>query len=453
VSGGGSSTITFTQTHIAQSDIDNGNFTPDQLFQLGDFLFAHDFLLQEGFGNALTTAPAGTRPRPNERRVQYGDFGGPDATSCVSCHNVARVAGNEVGDDGAGDVVSDEFQDGDGLTLSSALERQPPQVIGTGFLQQLAIEMTADLSAQVANGAALARSTNRAQTVSLHSKNVGFGSVVIAPNGLMTTTGLEGIDPDLVVKPFGWKGHVPNLRRFAEGAFQVHHNMQPETLIVANCQSPTPNLVGNGPDCEDPDGDGVHNEITEGQLTIMAVYSALLQVPVQIFPTDQAAIQRVDNGQLLFMQVGCAICHVPTLTLNSTTHVERPDLTGGAGITFDLINDGRPPQALRNFDGTVSVALYSDLKRHDLGPELADPRQQFPTIPASQWLTRPLWGVGATAPYLHDGRAQSIVDAVAAHGGEAATARAAFQALVADQQAQIVEFLQTLTRDPNQLKN
>ena len=96
----------------------------------------------------------------------------------------------------------------------------------------------------------------------------------------------------------------------------------------------------------------------------------------------------------------------------------------------------------------MNVELWSDLKRHDMGDKLADPHPTFGTFPARQFLTPPLWGVGVTAPYLHDGRAATLADAIAQHDGEAAGVRAAFLALDADSQAQVVEFLQTLARDP-----
>lgn len=61
-------------------------------------------------------------------------------------------------------------------------------------------------------------------------------------------------------------------------------------------------------------------------------------------------------------------------------------------------------------------------------------------------MTRPLWGVAVTAPYLHDGRAPTLRDAIVAHGGEAATAASNFAALAPDDAAKLLEFLGTLTR-------
>ena len=64
------------------------------------------------------------------------------------------------------------------------------------------------------------------------------------------------------------------------------------------------------------------------------------------------------------------------------------------------------------------------------------------------WLTRPLWGLAETAPYLHDGSAATIPEAIVAHGGEAEDARDAFVALTPDEQADLHVFLLSLTRTP-----
>jgi hypothetical protein len=103
-------------------------------------------------------------------------------------------------------------------------------------------------------------------------------------------------------------------------------------------------------------------------------------------------------------------------------------------------------------NGRLAVPLFSDLRLHDMGVGLSDKAQQETDVngvytPAQKFLTRPLWGVGDTAPYLHDGRARDLQEAIAMHsspGSEANAAVAAFRALSpADQQA-VLAFLQSL---------
>jgi CxxC motif-containing protein (DUF1111 family) len=152
---------------------------------------------------------------------------------------------------------------------------------------------------------------------------------------------------------------------------------------------------------------------------------------------------------MLFNQVLCTSCHRPTLTLQTPIHSEAPDLTGGVPFKLDLTTDVEEPRLFANGDGTVAVELFSDLKRHDLGAALADAHPTFKTFPANQFITQPLWGVAVTAPYMHDGRAPTLADAIAAHDGEAASSRASFQALSADDKQKVLEFLGTLSRDPS----
>jgi CxxC motif-containing protein (DUF1111 family) len=83
-----------------------------------------------------------------------------------------------------------------------------------------------------------------------------------------------------------------------------------------------------------------------------------------------------------------------------------------------------------------------------MGPELADPHESDDGIPRSVFLTRPLWGLAETPPYLHDGRASTIPAAILAHGGEAKGARDAFAELSTDEQADVHIFLLSLTREP-----
>jgi hypothetical protein len=445
LNGTGLEPLTYAGTRVAQTDIDNGVYSADQLFALGHFNFGHVFTVDDGLGNALLPPLAGPNPRPNARRLHNGKFGGPDATQCISCHKVG-------GADGGGDLDHNLLQDGDGVNMSSALVRNPLALLGDGYIQQLGVEMTADLQAQLAaaQSSAAGAGAGAAQTVTMTSKGVNFGTITINADGTTDFSQLQGVDKDLVVKPLGWKGRLAAIRRFVEGGFQVHLGMASQNLIATNCGAhPIPNVVGNGTDCTDPDNDGVRDEITESQLTEMALYPALLQVPMRIPPTDSTALGRAQNGEQLFGQVGCTSCHTQTLVLNSPIHNELPDLSGGAGISTDLTVDGRIPRLARESDGTVNVELWSDLKRHDMGDSLADPHATFGgVVSARQFLTRPLWGVGSTPPYLHDGRAPDLQTAIQLHDGEAASVRDAFLALDPDSQAQIVEFLQTLGRDP-----
>jgi CxxC motif-containing protein (DUF1111 family) len=136
---------------------------------------------------------------------------------------------------------------------------------------------------------------------------------------------------------------------------------------------------------------------------------------------------------------------VPSFQLDNPTHAENPDLTGGPPFVTDLRKDTHEPRPVVNADGTMTIELWSDFKRHEMGAALADIKP-FGIISASQFITPPLWGVGTTPPYLHDGRASTLLDAITQHDGEAAAIRDKFLALSTINQRHVIEFLQSLGR-------
>ncbi len=435
---------TFASTRITQADIDAGAFLPDELFEIGDFMFETVYRVEDGMGNGLVAAPANNKARPNFREfpnnVHFAAFGAPEAQSCVTCHNVG-------GDDGAGDLNHNIFQIGDGINRASGVPRNGIALLGLGLRQRAGEEMTAELQAQLAAGKAQAASGGANVTVTLRTKNIGFGSVIARPDGTVDFTALRGIDTDLVVKPFGWKGREATIRRFIEGGFRVHFGMQTQPSIVKHCATPNVNTFGTGPNCQDPDFDGVVEEISEGQLSAEAVYMALLQTPIRLPARTPAAQARVDQGEALFGQVGCLGCHTQNVTINTPKLVERPDTTGGAGITLNFATDMKLPRPAVAANGSMTIEVWSDFKRHEMGPSLADSKP-FNQISATQFVTPPLWGIADSAPYLHDGRAATLLDSVLLHGeGDDTNSINAFKALTADDQAKVVEFMATLGRD------
>jgi cytochrome c peroxidase len=109
----------------------------------------------------------------------------------------------------------------------------------------------------------------------------------------------------------------------------------------------------------------------------------------------------------------------------------------------------------RLLSGTAKeVPLLSDLKRHHMGQGLRehDGFQQGTDVAGinvaeDEFLTRPLWGVADTGPWLHDGRAQSLQEAILLHestGSEANDVIEAFRHLDDADQKAVVAFLLTL---------
>jgi CxxC motif-containing protein (DUF1111 family) len=158
------------------------------------------------------------------------------------------------------------------------------------------------------------------------------------------------------------------------------------------------------PDGPLTDDDGVPDpELSTEDLFDLVSFAMLLAAPQLDEPSDSSLA-----GQEIFDQVDCGACHVPRL--------EGP----------------RGP-----------LPVYSDLLLHDMGEELAD---GFPAGEASgsEFRTQPLWGIAAVGPYLHDGRASSLHEAILLHGGEASASRDAYARLSEADQACLEDFLLSL---------
>ena len=428
-------------------------------FNAGEEFFEAELTTFTGYGDGF-----GTRYRQTHR-VHSGAHGGPDSTSCRSCHHRG-------GDDGAGEYNENALTAGDGHSAFAAQERNPPALGGGGAIQILAAEITAELRKRVS------APYKDPIPVNLTVQGVDFGDVTLFPDGRVGTDKLTAIDPDLVVRPFGWKGTHSTLRRFAEEAFQVHHGLQSEALALRRTLFGTElfgasaatravlSQQGDGPPL-DPDRDNIINELSSAKLQGIATYLTLLPLPVIDPPRSPDLLAAWRDGGAVFSAVGCASCHKPMWSIKNPVWTEHgDDEFTRTPLVLDLRKDIRNGPPLRNLDIVVldyPVFIFSDLKRHDMGPELADkypgPSAKAPhagdrgsqgsaekPIPSSYFLTRPLWGVADSGPYLHDGRALTLHDAIVQHGGEAQKAQQAYLALPAQKQRALQVFLMSLTR-------
>ena len=410
---------------VFQADIDADRWDVDALFTFGDAFFEHEFSAIDGWGDGQLGLS----------RVHRGVRGGRDTFSCAGCHAVG-------GADGAGTAAQNAFLFGDGARISSTVVRNPPSLLGVGLVQSLADEMTRIMHTRRREAVASARESGRTVRVALLVKGVDFGALEVDPDGMIHTGEVEGVDPDLVVRPLGWKGEFATLRGFLMDAARVHFGVQAHELTEAHRDHPDAARLGQGPDWWDPDEDGIQRELEEGTVTAAAVYLALLESPVVIPPFNSVLRDRWARGSVVFEEIGCDDCHRRTLTLDYSRWIEGPNMAAGEGFEFNVKADGEHPKS------APRVELFSDLKRHDLGPELADAHPSPSGVPRAVFLTRPLWGLADTGPYLHDGRASTVTEAIEAHGGDGEASRAAFRLLGENDRTNLRLFLASLTRMP-----
>jgi hypothetical protein len=153
----------------------------------------------------------------------------------------------------------------------------------------------------------------------------------------------------------------------------------------------------------------------------------------------------VRRGEQHFHAAGCASCHTPDWELKT-----GPGYAGDRRF-FDLAVAWQPERT--RLEGRLRLmgkkragfkveGIYSDFRWHDMGSELA--QLQYDGTIVRLWRTTPLWGLGDTAPYGHDGASGSLDAVIRRHGGEAAASRDAFAALPAAARLELTAFLQSL---------
>lgn len=414
----------------------------DTLFVVGDELFGYQFRPENGWGGGGTDRTA-TGYTPRLRRIHLGAAGGPDAFACFSCHSKG-------GPDGAGTQSQNAFLRGDGERITGADQRNPPHLLGLGPVALLAREMSAELQAQAAGARERAAAEGHPVEQVLAAKGVSFGRITARPDGTLDLGRVEGVDPDLTVRPFGWKGHQATLRGMVEESLHIHQGLLSSRIQFAIRDGTlAANGYGKGR-WDDPDEDGISLEIDSGMLTTVVGYLAQLEAPAMRPPRDPGLIDAWAAGRGHFEAIGCAGCHVPTLQLEDPKLDAREHSDPNrAPFVLDVAKDGEVPKIEPRYGGRSGtpylVHLFSDLKRHDMGAALATPSAQG-TIPAQVFLTRPLWGLAETAPYLHDGRAPTVHDAIVLHGGEATAARDRYLALDERARGGVRVFLTSLSR-------
>jgi CxxC motif-containing protein (DUF1111 family) len=213
----------------------------------------------------------------------------------------------------------------------------------------------------------------------------------------LTTQGRVARQKDGRIGRFGWKAQVPNLREFVLNACAVELGLESPTHHQAS----------------DPFGNGARPgaiDISNEDCNALIDYVSKLPAPIEQSPERQAA------GFEQYVTIGCADCH-------------RPNLGEVEGLFSDLL--------LHEMGGNLSDSgqYYGEENPSDTSPGGAKP---------GEWRTPPLWGVADSAPYLHDGRAQTLIDAIRAHGGQAEASRRKFDNLPSEPRKQVITFLRSL---------
>jgi CxxC motif-containing protein (DUF1111 family) len=209
---------------------------------------------------------------------------------------------------------------------------------------------------------------------------------------------------------FGKKALTVNLLQQTVGAYQQDIGITSDLLSEDLFNPQAGSRASDG--VADP-------EVSSSTVANVVFYLKTLRAPSRREPDHPEVLA----GEQVFEDLGCTGCHVPTL------------------------QTGRSEIAVLD---CVAFYPYTDLLLHDMGPGLDDGYTEGIAL-TSEWRTPPLWGIGiqqnfqgGRAFFLHDGRAESLEQAIELHGGEGASSADAFAALSPEDRARLVRFLRSL---------
>lgn len=397
----------------------------------GRRLFITKFNVVDGAGRPFATEH-NFPTRRSEAGPLFQRIAGPDANSCAGCHNQPRIGGS-------GEFATNVFvaapqfgaTPNESINAAFANERNTRSLWGIGAIEIAATEMSRELLRERDAGIRQAQAEGHDVTVQLSAKGVRFGSVVVTPEGDLDASGLEGISPDLVVKPFNAKGTVVSIRDFTVVALNQHHGIE-ATEMFGEART----------GFKDFDGDGKEVEFTDGQTTALSLWQASLPAP------DNRGMQK-HPGFRVFKQIGCDSCHLPAMKLQSRVFLEPNEFNReGVLAPADTHNVVRMPLPLERAGTGYVINAYTDLKRHVMCDArrnyFCNERKKQDKVPLNEFMTSRLWDLNTKAPYCHRGDCTTITEAIEAHGGEAAHATDAFDALARSDKITLVQFLKSL---------
>ena len=277
------------------------------------------------------------------------------------------------------------------------------------------------------------------------------------------------IGPDRVGR-FGWRGQTEHLHDFVIGACANELGLE-----VPGAEQPQYPLR--------PAYRPAGLDLTAEQCNSLTAFVASLPTPKLALPDEPGRREVVGRGQEVFESVGCASCHVerigpldglysdlllhdmgpaladPLLAAAELRMTKQTPLQPGdelllSGGKSAVSSQARPPriQPPRGYYGESSLSSFALLgddvpEAISVIDEKAGVKREFQAVVSPldrEWRTPPLWGLADSAPYLHDGRAATVVEAIALHGGEADACTKRYFALPAGDRIAMLEFLSCL---------
>ncbi len=222
---------------------------------------------------------------------------------------------------------------------------------------------------------------------------------------------------------FGWKGQTATLEHFVIAACSNELGLEVPGRHQVSLAS-----------AKDFNGSKIKLDMDERQTQRLVDFVQTLPRPT-LHLIDPIAPLR---GRVAFEAIGCAACHTPKL--GSVDGLYTDLLLHDLGDRIMDFGSG--------YGGPAHSSGFINLAKTEAGDRPTPTGEAAPT----EWRTPPLWGVASSPPYLHDGRAGTLDQAIRLHGGEAtATAKRYTQLSFADNQA-LLSMLHSLVAPPQALR-
>ncbi|MCH8922750.1 MAG: hypothetical protein IIA67_06335 [Planctomycetes bacterium] len=229
---------------------------------------------------------------------------------------------------------------------------------------------------------------------------------------------------------FGWKAQIVSLEDFTLTACAVELGLDvPKHPQAGSTQNPKYKSPGH--------------DLTKAQADAMVAFLAALPAPKQRQLAPGKDKEYIDGGEALFAKVGCATCHTKNLGeakgvySDLLVHDMGPEL-GDSGGSYGVFIPNSSPD-----DEPVEIQPLARGFAPPRATTKAKSKKKIIGATRQEWRTPPLWGLRDSSPYLHDGRADTVEQAIAMHGGEARRiARGYFRLKPAERQ-QVVLFLKS----------
>ena len=223
---------------------------------------------------------------------------------------------------------------------------------------------------------------------------------------------------------YGWRAQIASLDDFVRSACAIEMG-----LDVSGFGEPV-NPVASVPSKSNRKPPRRSFDLTDEQCTALTSFVRSLPRPQVLEPTDYRQ-RYFDRGKTMFSRIGCADCHVPDLGWVHGLYSDM--LLHDMGDEFSDAQTAAPVRVVsqREVGGGYYTAVITEVV-------------EAPTNPQQEWKTPPLWGVRDSYPYMHDGRAATLREAILMHAGEAERSAGMFRGSSDEDQQAILTFLESL---------